>query len=93
MCLQALRKYDAVLDENTKLKEDQSDLLARLKAKKERVKELVKELEQKNVKIQEDREAKSKKMILTHQSKYIETLDKAIQTHSMDPNVSNHIRM
>ena len=59
MCLQVCRKYNAVLVENEKLKEDQNVLLTSLKRKDQRVKEL----EKANVKMQEDREEKSKVII------------------------------
>ena len=50
MCLQVHRNYNAVLDENRKLKEGQSVLLTNLKTMEERIKEL----EEKLVKVQED---------------------------------------
>ena len=40
MCLQINRKYNAVLEENRKLREDQSVLLTSLKGREERVREL-----------------------------------------------------
>ena len=85
MCLQVNRKYYAVLDENRKLKEDQNTLLTSLKGREQRVKEL----EEKIVKVQENREEKSKEIVVTKQSNYIETSDKAIQTHSTDAAVSS----
>ena len=63
-------------------------LLASLKTREERVKEL----EEQDVKVQEDREKNSKESILTQQHKYIETLDKAIQTTIIDANVSNNMQ-
>ena len=109
MWLQVRRRYNAVLDENRKLKEDQSLLLTSLKTREERVKELeekdVKVLEEKVVEVLEDKGdraleqqddkgledsgKKPKEIIGVPQSKCIETLDKAIQTHSIDANVSN----
>ena len=44
MCLQVYRNYNAVLDENTKLKEGQSVLLTNLKTMEERIKELEEKL-------------------------------------------------
>ena len=87
------------------MKTDQNSSLTSLKGRKERVKEQeervkeleerVKELEETNVKEQEDVEEKSKEkskeIILTQQSKYIETLDKAIQTQNIDTKVSDYI--
>ena len=94
MCLQFRRKCSAVLDDNRKLKEDQSVSLTGLITREKRVKELekkVKELEEKNVKVQEHREKESEIIkIIPQQSKCTETLDKAIQTLSIDANVSNH---
>ena len=87
MWLQVYKKYHAILDENIKLKEDQSALLMGLKTREEKVKEL----EEKDTEVQEDREEKSKELILTQQSKSIETLDKAIQTQSIEAKVSNHV--
>ena len=80
MCLQFRRKYHAVLDENIKLKEGQSGLPACLEPREE--------VEERGVKVQEDREEKSKDLPL--QSKYIETFSKAIETQSIDSNVSDH---
>ena len=74
------------------MKEDQSVLLMCLKAREERVKELeerVKELEERDVILEEDDEENSKEIIVTLQNNYIETVDKAIQTQSVDTNVSN----
>ena len=101
MWLQVHRRYNAVLDENRKLKEDQSLLLTSLKTREERIKQL----EEKDVKVLEDKDDKAleqqddkgpedsgkkpKEIIEAPQSKCIETLDKAIQTHSIDANVSN----
>ena len=69
------------------MKEDQSILLACLTAREERVKEL----EEKDAKVKEDSEEKSKEIIVIPlQSKDIETSEKAIQTQSIDANVSNH---
>ena len=98
-CLQIRGKWNAVLDDNRKLKEDQSVLLTSLKTRIERVKELggkvkeleerVKELEEKNVKVQEHLEEESKEiLIIPQQSK---CTDKATQTLSIDANVSNHL--
>ena len=67
MCLQVREKCNALLDDNRKLKEDQSDFLKSLKSREERVKELeerVKELEEKNVKVQEHREEETKEIIV-----------------------------
>ena len=109
MWLQVHRRYNAVLDDNRKLKEDQSLLLTSLKTREERIKQLeekdVKVLEEKDVKVLEDKDDKAleqqddkgpedsgkkpKEIIEAPQSKCIETLDKAIQTHSIDANVSN----
>ena len=109
MWLQFCRRYNAVLDENRKLKEDQSVLLTSLKTREERVKELeekdvevqegkgVKVLEDKNDKALEKKDDKGledggkkpKEIIETQQSKCIETLDKAIQTHGVDADVSS----
>ena len=87
MCLQVRGKYNAVLDDNKRLKEDRNVLLTSLKTREERVKEL----EEKNVKVQEHREEESKEIIIIpQQSECNETLDKAIQTLSIDANVSNH---
>ena len=63
------------------MKKDQKVFLTCLKTREERVKEL----EEKDVKVEEDSEEKSKV-----KSKYIETSEKAIQTQSIDANVSNH---
>ena len=94
MCLQVHGKYNAVLDVNRKLKEDQSIFLTSLKTREERVKELekrVKELEEKNVKVQEYKEEEVKEIaVISQKDKCTETLDKAIQTLSIDANVSNH---
>ena len=87
MWLQLYKKYHTILDENIKLKEDQSALLMGLKTREEQVKEL----EEKDTEVQEDREEKSKELILTQQSKSIETLDKAIQTQGIEAKVSNHV--
>ena len=93
MCLQVREKYNAVLDANRKLKEDQSVLLTSLKTMEEKVKELeerIKELEEKNDKVQEHREEESREIIvISQQGKCIETLDKPIQTLSISANVSN----
>ena len=51
--------------------------------------ERVKELEERDVIVQENSEENSKEIVETQQSKYIETVDKAIQTQSVDTNVSN----
>ena len=85
--LQVRGKYYALFDENRKLKKDQDLLLASLKTREERVKEL----EEQDVKVQEDREKNSKELMLTQQNKHIETSDKAIQTNSMDAKVSNNM--
>ena len=70
----------------------------RVKELEERVKELeerVEELEETNVKVQEDIEEKSKEksreLLVTQKSKYIETLNKPIQTQSKDTKVSDYI--
>ena len=65
MCLQVRRRYNAVLDENRKLKEDQSALLTSLEGRNQRVKEL----EETNIKVQKDREEKSKVITVTRLSK------------------------
>ena len=80
MCLQVHRKYSAAVDENTKLKVDLSVMCASLKTREGQFKEL-------EVKVQEDREKKSKVMIVTQQNKYTETLVKA----SVNTKVSNYI--
>ena len=93
MWLQVRRRYGAVLDENRKLKEDQRVLLTGLKTREERVKEL----EEKDVEVQEDKDDekledsgdKPMEIIGIQQSKSIETLDKAIQTHSISAKVSS----
>ena len=93
VCLQVRGKFNAVLDDNRKLKEDQSVLLVSLKVREERVKELedrVKELEEKNVKVQERTEESKETLVTPQQGKCSETLDKPIQTLSIDSNVSNH---
>ena len=94
MCLQVCEKYNAVLDVNRKLKEDQSVFLTSLKTREEKFKEMeerIKELEEKNVKKQEHREEESKGItVISQQSKCIEISDKAIQALSIDANVSNH---
>ena len=87
MWLQIYKKYHAILDENIKLKEDQSALLMGLKTREEKVKEL----EEKDAEVQEDREEESKGLTLTQQSKCIETLDKAIQTQYIEANVSKRM--
>ena len=60
--LQVRRRYNAVLDENRKLKEDQSVLLTSLKTREERVKQLeekeVEVQEEKGVKVLEDKDEK-----------------------------------
>ena len=101
MWLQVRRRYSAVFDENRKLKDDQKFLFTSLKTREERVKELEekdikvledkddKALEQKDDKGLEDSGKKPKEIIGTPQSTCIETLDKAIHTHSIDANVSN----
>ena len=85
MYLQVHRQYSSVLDEDRKLKEAESVLLASINAREERVKEL----EDKIVKLQKDREEKSKELV---SSLHTETLDKAIQTHSIDTHVSSHMQ-
>ena len=85
MCLQVNDKINAVLDENRKLKEDQNTLLTSLKGREQRVKEL----EEKDVEVQENREEKSKEIVVTKQSEYIETSEKDIQNHSTDAAVSS----
>ena len=70
----------AVLDDNRKLKEYQSDLLISLKTRDERIKEL----KEKDVEVQEDKDDE-----VLEDSKCIETLDKAIQTDSIDAKVSS----
>ena len=101
MWLQVRRRYNAVLDENRKLKKDESNLLTSLKTKEERVKQL----EEKDVEVLENKDdealgikddkgledsgEKPKDIVKTQQSKCIETLDKAIQAHSVDADVSN----
>ena len=62
MCLQVHRKYNAVLDENRKLKESQSVLLTNLKTMEERVKEP----EEKHVKVQEDKDEKPTKVMVCY---------------------------
>ena len=109
MWLQVRGKYNFVLDENIKLKEDKRVLFASLETRQERVKELEEKVvevqEEKGVKVLEDKDDKAlgknddkglegsrkkpNEMIETQQSKCIETLDKAIQTDSVDANVSN----
>ena len=82
-----------MLDENRKLKEDQSILLTSLKTRDERVREL----KEKDVEVQkdkgdevlEDSGERPMEIIGIQQSKCIETLDKAIQTHSIDTKVSS----
>ena len=101
MSLQVREKCNTVLDDNRKLKEDQSVFLTSLKTREERVKELeervkeleerVRELEEKNVKMQEHREEEAKEiLVISQEGKCTETLDKAIQTLSIDANVSNY---
>ena len=93
MCLQIRGKFNALLDDNRKLKEDQSVFLASLKIREERVKELedrVKELEEKNVKVQECREESKEIIVTLQQGKCTETSDKSVQTLRIDANVSNH---
>ena len=94
MYLQVRGKFSAVLDDNRKLKEDQTVLLTSLKTREERVKELeerVKELEERNGKVQKHREEESKEIIIIpQQNKCTETSEKAIQTLSIDANVSHH---
>ena len=62
MCLQVNRKYNAVLDENRKLKEGQNVLLTNLKTMEERVKEL----EEKHDKVQEDKDEKPMKVMVCY---------------------------
>ena len=50
--LQVRRRYNAVLDENRKLKEDQRVLLTSLKSKEE----TVKQLQEKEVEVQEEKD-------------------------------------
>ena len=50
---------------------------------------MVKELEEREVIVHEDSGENLKEIIVTQQSKNIETVDKAIQTQSVDTNVSN----
>ena len=61
MYLQIDRKYNTVLEENRKLKEDQSVLLTNLKTREERVKEL----EEHNFKAPKDRNEKSKEITVS----------------------------
>ena len=93
MWLQVRRRYNAVLDENRKLKEDQSVLLTSLKTRDERVKELkekdVEVQEHKGDEVLEDSGKQPMEIIGIQQSKCIETLDKAIQTHSIGAKVSS----
>ena len=65
MCLQVHRKYNAVLDENRKLKEGQSVLLTNLKTMEKRVKVL----EEKHVKMQKDKDEKAKKVMVCYLSR------------------------
>ena len=92
MCLQVRKKHSAVF--GRKLKEDQSFFLTSLKTREERVKELeerITELEERNVQVQEHREEEAKEIIvISQESTCIETSDKAIQTLSINANVSNH---
>ena len=64
------------------MKEEQIVLLTCLKAREKRVKEV----EERDVTVQEDNEENLKEIIEIQQSKYIETLDKA---KGIDTNVSN----
>ena len=85
MRLQVRGQYNALFDENRKLKKDKSDLLASLKTREEKIKELKEKL----VKLEENRKETSKEiLVVSMQSKHIETLDKAIQTQSIDVHVS-----
>ena len=63
MWLQIHRRYNAVFDENKKLKEDQTVLLTSLNTREERVKELEKKVaevqEEKGVKVLEDKDDKA----------------------------------
>ena len=65
ICLQVHRTYNAVLEENRKLKEDQSVLLTSLKTREERVKEL----EEYNFKVPKDKDEKSKEITVSYQSR------------------------
>ena len=90
MCLQVRGQYSSLFDENRNLKKDESVLLASLKTREEKIKEL----KEKIVELEENREDTSKEiLIVPMQSKHIETLDKAIQTQSIDAHVSNYICM
>ena len=90
MCLQVRGQYSSLFDENRNLKKDESVLLASLKTREEKIKEL----KEKIVELEENREDTSKEILIEPmQSKHIETLDKAIQTQSIDAHVSNYICM
>ena len=83
--IQVNKKYESVLDENKKLKKDESNLLDSLKIWEQKYKEL----EEKN--ILEDVEEKTKERIASQQSKCRElkvTLDKVIKTLNKDTDVS-----
>ena len=79
--LTGVYEVNAVLVENKKLKEDQNVLVTSFNQR-------VKELEETNVKMQKDREEKSKVIIVIQQSKCTETLDKA-QSTCIDATVSS----
>ena len=81
------RKYDSVYNENRRLKQYETELLASLNARDQKCKEL----EDKCNKIQEDVEGKTKEKIVSQQAKYREfkvELDKIIKTLNADADVS-----
>ena len=74
-----------MLDENIRLKQDESTLLASLKTREQSFKEL----ERNMAELKEDQERILKERTACQRSEYIEALDKVIKTFSKATDVSS----